>query len=46
MTEEIIIAGKLADVADEILQRRAAARVAHGWIMDIYLLRRDAPLAP
>lgn len=42
MTEEIIIAGKLADVTDQIIQRRAEARAAHGWIMDIYLLRRDS----
>ena len=38
--DQILIAGKVADVAEEIHRRRAAARVAHGWIMDTYLLRR------
>ena len=36
---EILISGRLADVAAEIEQRRAAARLEHGWIMDTYLLR-------
>ena len=40
MKEEIIVSGKLAEVGPEILAKRAAARAAHGWIMDIYLLRR------
>ena len=34
--DEILIAGKLADVADEIHRRRAEARQANGWIMDTY----------
>jgi precorrin-6A synthase len=38
--EEILIAGKVAQVADEIQRRRAEARRANGWIMDTYLLRR------
>jgi precorrin-6A synthase len=38
--DEILIAGKLADVADEIHRRRAEARRANGWIMDTYLMRR------
>lgn len=38
--DEILIAGKLADVAERIVQTRAAARQANGWIMDSYLLRR------
>jgi precorrin-6A synthase len=37
---EILISGKLGDVADEIEQIRARARAEHGWIMDCYLLRR------
>lgn len=37
---EILIAGRLADVADEIERVRAEARQAQGWIMDTYLLRR------
>ena len=38
--DEILIAGRLGDVADEILRVRADARARHGWIMDTYLLRR------
>lgn len=38
--DEILIAGRLADVADEIERVRAKARAEHGWIMDTYLLRR------
>jgi precorrin-6A synthase len=40
--DEILIAGKLADVADEIHRRRSEARRANGWIMDTYLMRRPA----
>ncbi|MFW8634483.1 precorrin-6A synthase (deacetylating) [Cribrihabitans pelagius] len=40
MANEISIAGPLGDVAADIVETRAAARAAHGWIMDIYLLRR------
>ena len=38
--DEILIAGKVADVAEEIHRRRSEARRANGWIMDTYLLRR------
>ncbi|PMY51678.1 MULTISPECIES: precorrin-6A synthase (deacetylating) [Pseudomonas] len=38
--DEILISGKLKDVADEIEQVRKAARLANGWIMDTYLLRK------
>ncbi len=38
--DEILIAGKVKDVADEIHRRRSEARRANGWIMDTYLLRR------
>lgn len=38
--DEILIAGRLADVRDEIEMRREQARQKHGWIMDSYLLRR------
>ncbi|SCW29276.1 precorrin-6A synthase (deacetylating) [Pseudomonas sp. NFACC05-1] len=38
--DEILIAGRLGDVADDIERTRKAARQAHGWIMDTYLLRR------
>jgi len=40
MTEQITISGKLSEVADEIVKTRAQARADHGWIMDIYILRR------
>jgi precorrin-6A synthase len=37
---ELLVAGRLRDVADEIVRLRAEARERHGWIMDVYLLRR------
>ena len=40
MPHEALIAGPLADVARTVLETRAALRARHGWIMDIYLLRR------
>lgn len=40
MPEELLIAGPLAEVGPRIVDARAKARAAHGWIMDIYLLRR------
>jgi precorrin-6A synthase len=40
--DELLIAGSLPEVSEEIQQVRADARAAHGWIMDIYLLRRGA----
>ncbi|QUJ76341.1 precorrin-6A synthase (deacetylating) [Sulfitobacter albidus] len=40
MKEQIIIEGPLAEVADEIMDARLRARAAHGWIMDVYLMRR------
>jgi precorrin-6A synthase len=38
--DEILVAGKLAEVIDEIAEKRAAARQRKGWVMDTYLLRR------
>jgi precorrin-6A synthase len=38
--DEILIAGRVADVGPRIVAERAAARQRHGWIMDTYLLRR------
>ena len=38
--DELLAAGPLAEVADEIRRVRAEARERHGWIMDTYLLRR------
>jgi precorrin-6A synthase len=38
--DEILISGRLADVAADIHRRRAEARQKHGWIMDTYLIRK------
>ena len=40
--DELLVAGPLDEVADEIVRVRAAARERKGWIMDTYLLRRGA----
>ncbi|HEY6983226.1 precorrin-6A synthase (deacetylating) [Reyranella sp.] len=41
--DEILIAGRLEDVAADINRARRHAREAHGWIMDTYLMRRVRP---
>ena len=38
--DEILVAGKLREVIDEIERVREAARERKGWIMDTYLLRK------
>ncbi|OLF19304.1 precorrin-6A synthase (deacetylating) [Actinophytocola xanthii] len=38
---ERLVSGPLADVLPEIEATRAAARHEAGWLMDVYLLRRD-----
>ncbi|MEO6013667.1 MAG: precorrin-6A synthase (deacetylating) [Devosia sp.] len=40
--DEILISGRLGEVAPEIEKVRAEARARHGWIMDLYLLRKRA----
>jgi precorrin-6A synthase len=40
--DEMSISGRLKDVAHEIVRQRAEAREKHGWIMDIYLMRKGA----
>ena len=45
MPHEALASGPLADVAAPIVAGRAKLRAAHGWIMDIYLLRRTPILA-
>lgn len=40
MPEQVLVSGRLSDVAAEIVATRAAAREQHGWIMDTYLMRR------
>lgn len=42
MPDQIICQGKLAEVGNKIVTLRAEARARHGWIMDIYILRRSA----
>ena len=37
--DEILVSGTVGEVGAHITEVRAAARAAHGWIMDIYLLR-------
>jgi precorrin-6A synthase len=44
--EEVLISGRLPDVAAEIEQRKKELREQHGWIMDTYLLRRERPEPP
>lgn len=44
MAQEAVEAGRLADVAERIVARRAELRRVHGWIMDVYLLRRGRDL--
>ncbi len=40
MKEQIICEGPLDEVSGRIIEMRAAARADHGWIMDIYILRK------
>jgi precorrin-6A synthase len=40
MPDEVLVSGKLKDVAGEIERVRRDARRANGWIMDSYLMRR------
>lgn len=40
MPQQILIHGRLAHVSERIVETRGKARAEHGWIMDIYLLRR------
>jgi len=37
--DEIVLSGRLGDVAETIGRTRTEARARHGWIMDTYLLR-------
>jgi precorrin-6A synthase len=39
---ELLLAGPLEALVDEIERVRSAARARHGWIMDVYLLHRRA----
>ncbi|MEO1679333.1 MAG: precorrin-6A synthase (deacetylating) [Pseudomonadota bacterium] len=46
MPEQILHHGRLADVSDQIVADRAAARERHGWIMDTYILARASDPRP
>lgn len=39
LPDEVLVAGPLAEVIEEIVQVRAAVRARRGWLMDTYLLR-------
>lgn len=41
MPQQILMHGSLAETGEKIISTRAQARAENGWIMDIYLLRRD-----
>jgi precorrin-6A synthase len=38
--DEILVAGDLREVAQDIIKKRSEARARKGWIMDTYLLRK------
>jgi len=40
MENEILISGPLHETCEKIIETRAKARKDHGWIMDIYLIRK------
>ena len=42
MPQQVCIAGPLAEVSERIQAERQAARAAHGWVMDTYLMRRGS----
>jgi precorrin-6A synthase len=47
MPQQITLAGPLAETGPLVLKARTEAREANGWIMDVYLLRRQCvPTAP
>ncbi|MCD2262243.1 precorrin-6A synthase (deacetylating) [Dietzia aurantiaca] len=39
-TGETLVAGRVGDVLDELRAERDRLRAEHGWVMDVYLLRR------
>lgn len=41
MPNEALICGPLEEAGPRIAERRAALRARHGWIMDVYLMRRS-----
>ena len=43
LPDEVLVAGPLAAVLDEIRSARLRVRTTRGWVMDTYLLRQPAP---
>jgi precorrin-6A synthase len=41
--DEILVAGDLREVGDDIARKRAEAKARKGWVMDTYLLRKRGP---
>lgn len=41
MAHQALIAGTLESVGPRIIAERAALRARHGWIMDVYLMRKE-----
>lgn len=41
MAQEVLIHGALAEAAPRIAAQRAELRARHGWIMDVYLMRKE-----
>jgi precorrin-6A synthase len=39
--DEVLIAGRLIDVAEQITRTKQELRAQHGWIMDTYMVRRE-----
>lgn len=42
MEQQTLMSGHLTEVGDQIIERRSLLRQAHGWIMDIYLMRKPS----
>ena len=42
LEQELLLAGPLREMSDRIVEARTSARERHGWIMDIYILRRKS----
>jgi precorrin-6A synthase len=41
-SDEVLVAGRLGDVAEDIVRKKKELKTRHGWIMDTYLIRRPA----
>ena len=44
LTDELSLRDVPPEAAERIVEARASLRERHGWIMDIYLLRRVVPI--